>query len=988
MTAPALTSVSASGTTITLTFDTAVAQGDGAFVISDGNSQSYITGGGLSTRIIGATDTRSIDSANFDLVTYSDTTVVLHLSEALKAGVNYSVTMGRGTVHNASLEGNDKISSTALYKFTAAGAAIDTPSAVVDSTINFTDTGSADYITASADQVLSGHYTGTLGANDFIQVSLDNGASWYKATVDTGANTWSFEGEINVDNLTAGSGGALNGGLLARVSNTAGGSSAQASHSYVYNSHPIDIAVSSSFTFSDDTGSSATDLITKTTAQTINGTYSGTLDAGQFMQVSVDGGTSWTSVTASAGSWHTTGTINLNAGTNYVQARVVDGAGNTSGVGSAEYTLDTSGLTLSGRALTLPGSTDSGVSSSDAITNSAAKVTLNVAGLHGVHAGDTIQIVDTSASSTVVGSYVITDADLYYGDDYFTVAKFDPTGRDTVDITLGSLSNGDHTLAARIVDAAGNIGTASATKTVTIDAAAPILSTTSPLEHAGSVATDLTQLTFTFNENIVIEDDTIVYITDDNNSDNSQEVTLSSSDISGKVLTITLSSALTSGTSYTVQGAIISDLAGNAGVTGDTPMLHFTTAGTYGGGSLPAPISASYTDTAPTYDTDDGSSLHTDGVTSNNIIRVKDVAASGTWSYRTSATGIWKAGNSDNFFILADGTYAMDSIQVKQTVDGVDSAIFTINETLVIDTVASSASVAGFTFSSGVGSINGLVTGSTDFSNEFVEVTFDHGASWVQATTTYVSDGTSSWTASGTLGNEYGLRLSDKAGNLTGIAGATEYTSLFYLANDGVNYSHADDNYTSVRGGAGTDTITVGNHASVVSLGGDTITTGDNAQVTVDANATVTTGDGMNTVIAGDHANITTGSGADYITLTSLTGAVVHAGAGKDTLQLSNDTVFSLSSLSTSSGIDVIDFIHGGTNGVTILSASTVQNLTDSNQLTINNTGGGSTTVSMDSLVWHADGTSGGYNVYHNSANTVAVLVGVGITVDLEPFTA
>jgi hypothetical protein len=31
---------------------------------------------------------------------------------------------------------------------------------------------------------------------------------------------------------------------------------------------------------------------------------------------------------------------------------------------------------------------------------------------------------------------------------------------------------------------------------------------------------------------------------------------------------------------------------------------------------------------------------------------------------------------------------------------------------------------------------------------------------------------------------------------------------------------------------------------------------------------------------------------------------------------------------------------------------------------------------------------SGSYHVYHNAANTIAVLVGTGITVDLEAFSA
>jgi hypothetical protein len=993
MTSPSLLSVSSSdNSTIVLHFDRHVFSGDGAFVVSDGFGQTYLSETGLSTRIVNATDQRTLYSSDAAL-SYSGQDITIHLSTPLKNGLNYSVTMSSYAVIDDSDDGNARISSPSLFKFTASGSAatIATPPAVIGSTLHFTDTGTSnsDYITASAGQVMTGTYTGTLGTSDFVQVSLDNGASWHKATVNTAAKTWSYTGEIDLDNLTDGAGDALNGTLLARISNTSGGNSGTASHTYVYNSHSVEIDVSSSFSFSADTGTSSTDLITKTAAQTISGSYSGSLLAGYTLQVSVDGGTNWINASASAGSWHTTGTVNLKSGANEVQARVIDTAGNTSGVASADYKLITSTVSLAGHTLTLPASTDSGVSDSDGITRSASKVTLNVAGLHGFHAGDTIEIVDTSHSSVVVGSYVILDADLHYGDDYFTVHKFSDTARTTVDINLGSLADGAHTLAARIVDVAGNVATASGTTTVTIDGKIPLMSTSAPLEDATDVSTGLTKLTFTFNENIAIANGTIVTITDDNNSANFQEITLSSSAASGNKLTINLSSALTSGTSYTVIGATVTDLAGNDGTTGDTPLLHFTTAGTYAGGSVPSAPSPYFVDTAPAGSSD--SSLFSDGITNDNLIRVEGLDSSGTWYYRTSSTDSWHAGSGFGF-TLADGTYAMDTIQVKQSVDGVDSAIATIHDTIVVDTGVSTAGVVGLPFSSGANSISGVVTGSTDFSDEYVEVTFDHGSSWVEASTTYLGPGSSSWTLTGIsaeLGTEYGVRLADKAGNVTGMPGATGYDTVYYLANGGVTYSHASDDYTAVFGGSGADTITVGAHAVVAGSDGDIITAGANSVIVTGASSTVVTGGGTNVVEADENAHITTGSGTDLITLTSLTGAVLHLGAGSDTLTFENDTAFGLSSLSSSSGVDVIDFGGDGTNSMTILSATTVQTLTDSNQLTITNSGGGTTTVTMDSLVWHVESAmSGSYHVYHNAANTIAVLVGTGITVDLEAFSA
>lgn len=994
MTSPALLSVSSSdNTTIVLHFDRNVFSGDGTIVVSDGYGQTYLSGSGLSTRIVNATDQRVLYS-NDSALSYSGQDITIHLSTPLKNGLNYSITMSNSAVTDDSDAGNARISSPNLFKFTASGSAasIPTPSAVIASTIHFTDTGtsSSDYVTASAAQVMSGSYTGTLGASDFVQVSLDNGASWHKATVDTSAKTWSYTGEIDLDNLTDGAGDALNGTLLARIGNTSGGNSGTASQTYVYNNHPIEIGVSSSFSFSADTGTSSTDLITKTASQTISGSYSGTLLAGYTLQVSVDGGTTWSNASASAGSWHTTSAVTLTSGTHEVQARVIDLAGNSSAVASADYKLLTSTVSLSGHALTLPGSSDTGVSDSDGITRSASKVTLNVAGLHGFHAGDTIQIIDTSHSSAVVGSYVIQDTDLHYGDDYFTISKFSDTARTTVDINLGTLADGAHTLAARILDVAGNVATASDTTSITIDGSTPLLSTSAPLEDATGVSTGLTKLTFTFNENIAIEDGTIVTITDDNNSANFQEITLSSSAASGNKLTINLSSALTSGTSYTVIGAIVTDIAGNAGVTGDTPLLHFTTEGTYAGGSAPDAPVVGYVDTAPAWDTDSGSAAHNDGITSNYQISVTGTPLT-TWHYSVNGTEFVGSGSS---FDLEDGTYNAGQIQVWQTVDGIDSAHSSIGKTLVIDTTAPTAVAYGApeTFSSGDNSISGVVTGSTDFANEIVEVTFDRGLHWTKASSTYIGSGTATWTLDGiaaSLGDSYGLRLSDQAGNIAFFPGIGESSAVYYLANGGVTYSHASSSYTAVFGGSGADTITVGSHSLVAGNDGDIITTGASSTIITGANSTVVTGNGSNVVEADDHAHITTGSGNDYITLSSLTGAVLAAGAGTDTLSLASDSVFTLgSALGSATGIDILDFASDGTNGLFIPSASSVSNLTDSKQLTIDNSGGGDTSAILESYVWAKTGTSGTYDIYKNTVSggdgTVAILIANTIHVTLD----
>ena len=49
------------------------------------------------------------------------------------------------------------------------------------------------------------------------------------------------------------------------------------------------------------TGSSATDFVTNVATQTISGTLSGPLGAGDVVKVSLDNGTTWLTATAAAG---------------------------------------------------------------------------------------------------------------------------------------------------------------------------------------------------------------------------------------------------------------------------------------------------------------------------------------------------------------------------------------------------------------------------------------------------------------------------------------------------------------------------------------------------------------------------------------------------------------------------------------------------------------------------------------------------------------
>jgi hypothetical protein len=901
---PVLQSVTANNsTTIVLHFDQEMDFGDGHISVSDGYSQSYLSGGSLLQRLVGVTDARKIglmegDNTSGDdgQVSFSGNNVTITLSAALKAGVSYSITMGNGTLYSSAGgdEGGFGISSPTLFKFTAPGTVTtpSAPTAVAGAAIHFIDNGnsSTDYVTSISAQTVTGTYSGTLGSNDFVQVSLDNGASWHKATAS--GNTWSYTGGIETANLIAVSGG-LGGTLLARVSNTSALSTATAGHSYVYNGVAADTAA------------------------------------------------------------------------------------------------------LTGHEVSLAGSSDTGILDNDGITKAATSVDVNVQGLHGFHVGDTVRILDTSNSGAIVGHYVIESGDLLYGSgDYIAVNYNNPNFRESLTVSLDApLSEGTHSLVAVMVDKLGVVSTAvSSAGTIVVDNVAPILSGSSPVENGTSVSVNLDKLEITFNENIAIEDGTVVTITD-LNSNSYQEVTLYSSDVCGNKLIINLTGTLNSDTEYEVKGAIISDLAGNVGVTGDNALLHFNT------GSAPVqPDAPSFTfiDTAPASD-ELSSARHSDGVTGNPMIHVGDLTSS-EWYYRLSSNGAWIQGSGDSFQLtVAPGshtgiTYAANEVQVKQVQNGIDSEIYS-NSTAITVIVPGPTAVQDVDqtsgFNNGGTAITGHMHGSTDLPNEIVEVTLDGGTTWLAATTTLDGSGSFNWSldlgSSGpTLGDAVGVRVVDQ----TGTPGEFPYHGMLthtYLADDDATYTDNSD-VAIVFGGTGSDTITLGSNSYVTGGGGnDHIVTGSysevytgagNDTITAGAGSYVSAGDGNNTItVTAGASSLVTGGGNDLIDLGTYFASVtsVDAGAGTDTLAMSSATPVSLESLVNVSGMTGIDVLQlsGGTVINLGANGTAVTNLSDASHLVIE--GDSSNSVQMGAN-WSLYSTGSSYAEYHAQDGAVVLI--------------
>ena len=189
-----------------------------------------------------------------------------------------------------------------------------------------------------------------------------------------------------------------------------------------------------------------------------------------------------------AGSWgpssqNITLSTPLATGVHALQTRLMDPAGNVGSpsTASVSVTIDTSApSSLASQSVTLLASDDSGVSSSDGLTN-VTLPTVNVSNLSAVvmAVGDVIEIIDTSSSSAVVALYTLQASDL----DSNTGL---PVWSDRNITLTTALSSGQHVLAARLADLAGNPGVNSSTIAVNIDTANPSSLSAAILDLASS----------------------------------------------------------------------------------------------------------------------------------------------------------------------------------------------------------------------------------------------------------------------------------------------------------------------------------------------------------------------------------------------------------------------------------------------------------------------------------------------------------------------
>ena len=192
--------------------------------------------------------------------------------------------------------------------------------------------------------------TGTASGANGQTVTVTYGGASETATVSN-SGTWTM---TMCDDESCSHSAGLSA-LTANVNDAAGNPATEANINAWYDATAPTVSISG-IDISADTGSSATDFITKTAAQTVTATLSAALATGETLQISVNGGTSYSNDDHATGDGTAVSIAGVTlSGTSSIKLRVVDAAGNPSSVATQSYTLDTTAPTLGSMGIATAG---------------------------------------------------------------------------------------------------------------------------------------------------------------------------------------------------------------------------------------------------------------------------------------------------------------------------------------------------------------------------------------------------------------------------------------------------------------------------------------------------------------------------------------------------------------------------------------------------------------------------------------------------------
>ncbi|HBA8708739.1 TPA: Ig-like domain-containing protein, partial [Escherichia coli] len=306
------------------------------------------------------------------------------------------------------------------------------------------DTGasSSDFITSDTSLTVRGVLGAALGANEFAQISTDNGATWVNVTVAADGLNWSY-----VDGRTLTNGTTT---WQVRVVDLAGNVGATGSQSALIDTvNPAQVLTIASI--STDTGSSATDFITSDTTLTLTGSLGAGLASGEVAQISLDGGATWITLTTNGTQWTYTDSRTLTDGSYVYQVRVLDLAGNTGPVVSKTVVVDTIN----------PTATPTIVSYTDDVGQRQGTLSSSQA------TDDTTPLLNGVLSGPLASGEVV-----YLYRNGLLLGAVTMVGALNWTYSDSGLVSGAYTYSARVVDLAGNI-TASSDFVLMVDTSIP-----------------------------------------------------------------------------------------------------------------------------------------------------------------------------------------------------------------------------------------------------------------------------------------------------------------------------------------------------------------------------------------------------------------------------------------------------------------------------------------------------------------------------------
>ncbi|MGL5525161.1 MAG: Ig-like domain-containing protein, partial [Aeromonas veronii] len=194
----------------------------------------------------------------------------------------------------------------------------------------------SDFITNDNTLVVNGALNKALQSDEWVEISLNNGTTWSRASSVSGTN-WSLD--MRGSTLTDGS-----YTITARVVDTAGNVGTTATQALVIDTQGRDMAgittttmittdtshgLSAADAFSHSATATNSDMVTRDRTVTVSGNLSASLQAGEELQISFDNGNSWSTLALGAGNrWsHTLALANASV-THEFMLRAIDAAGN------------------------------------------------------------------------------------------------------------------------------------------------------------------------------------------------------------------------------------------------------------------------------------------------------------------------------------------------------------------------------------------------------------------------------------------------------------------------------------------------------------------------------------------------------------------------------------------------------------------------------------------------------------------------------------